>query len=152
MKSRIRENYEPFSIGQKVWLECRNLKMPYNKKITTKYKELFQITEVLSPVNYRLKSSVGWKQHDMFHAEFLTPYKKNGTHGPNFTQPPSETIDNEEEWEIERIVRHRGKKKIIYQVKWTGYEELTWEPEEYLTHAVEVIRDYWKGIVQKWKP
>ena len=149
MKTRIRENYEPFSIGQKVWLEGRNLRLPYNKKITTKREGPFQITEVLPPVNYRLRLPVGWKQHDVFHAGLLTPYRENGTHGPNFTRPPPETIDDDKEWEVERIMRHRGKKKIVYQVKWTGYEDLTWEPEEYLTHAADVIRDYWKKAAQK---
>ena len=144
MKTRIRENYEPFSIGQKVWLEGRNLKLPYNKKITTKREGPFQITEVLPPINYRLKLPDGWKQHDVFHAGLLTPYKENGTHGPNFTRPPPDIIEDKEEWEVERILRHKGTKKIMYQVKWTGYEELTWEPEANLTHAAELITDYWK--------
>ena len=36
MKTRIKENYIPFKIGQKVWLEGRDLKLNYNKKITMK--------------------------------------------------------------------------------------------------------------------
>ena len=63
--------------------------------------EPFQITEVLPPVNYCLRLLVGWKQHDVFHAGLLTPYRENGTHGPNFTRPPPETIDDDKEWEVE---------------------------------------------------
>ena len=74
MKTQIRENYKPFSIGQKVWLEGHNLRLPYNKKITTKYEGPFQITEVLPPVNYHLRLPVGWKQHNVFHAVLLTQY------------------------------------------------------------------------------
>ena len=151
MKTRIRENYVPFSIGQKVWLEGRNLKTPYNKKITTKREGPFLITEVLPPVNYRLKLPHGWKQHDVFHAGLLTPYKENGIHGPNFTRPPPDIIEDKEEWEVERILRHKGTKKIVYQVKWTGYEDLTWEPEENLTNANEIIKDYWKQIATRQK-
>ena len=151
MKTRIRENYVPFSIGQKVWLEGRNLRLPYNKKITTKREGPFLITEVLPPVNYRLKLPHGWKQHDVFHAGLLTPYKENGIHRPNFTRPPPDIIEDKEEWEVERILRHKGTKKIVYQVKWTGYEDLTWEPEENLTNANEIIKDYWKQIATRQK-
>jgi len=31
-----------------------------------------------------------------------------------------------------------------YQVKWKGFQEYTWEPEENLDHAPEVLADYWK--------
>ena len=111
---------------------------------STKREGPFQITEVLPPINYRLKLPDGWKQHNVFHAGLLTLYKENGTHGPNFTRPPPDIIEDKEEWEVERILRHKGTKKIMYQVKWTGYEELTWEPEANLTHAAELITDYWK--------
>lgn len=146
MKTRIRENYTPFSAGQKVWLEARNLRLPYNKKITTKREGPFHILEALPPVNYRLKLPERWKQHDIFHAELLTPYRENGTHRPNFMQPPPETIGDAGKREAERILQHRGTKNIPYQVKWKGYKELTWEPAAYLTHADEVIRDYWTQV------
>jgi len=40
----------------------RNLSLSYNKKITTKREGPFLITEVLGPVNYRLKLPDKWKQ------------------------------------------------------------------------------------------
>jgi hypothetical protein len=141
MKDRIKTTYHPFKKGDRVWLEGRNLKLPYNKKITTKREGPFEITEVLLPVNYRLK--VPWKIHDVFHASLLTPYKENRVHGPNYTQPPPDLIEGEPEWEVERILRHSGTKNIRYQVKWKGYEDLTWEPEENLQNARESINAYW---------
>jgi hypothetical protein len=143
MKQRIRMTYVPFKKGEKVWLEGQNLKLPYNKKITTKREGPFEITEVLLPVNYRLK--VPWKIHDIFHATLLTPFKENEVHGTNFTRPPPEIIDDQPEWEVERIMRHTGTKKIRYQVKWKGYEDLTWEPKENLSNAAELIKDYWQN-------
>ena len=147
MKQRIKSAYEPFSKGDKVWLEGRNLKLPYNKKITTKREGPFTITEVLPPVNYRLK--IPWKIHDVFHASLLTRYKENEVHGPNFARPPPEIIDDEPEWEIERILRHKGTKNIRYQVKWKGYDEMTWEPEENLSNARESIETYWNATKRK---
>ena len=145
----IRASYQPFTKGQKVWLEGRNLSMSYNKKITTKREGPFLITEVLGPVNYRLKLPDKWKHHDTFHASLLMPYKENDIHGPNFPQPPADLIAGHEEYEVERIIQHRkirGPKKtwkMEFQVQWKGYEEPTWEPEEHLTNAKDVISDYW---------
>jgi hypothetical protein len=50
----ITSNFQPFIIGQKVWLEARNLKMIYNKKIAPKCEGPFTITNVLSPLTYSL--------------------------------------------------------------------------------------------------
>jgi hypothetical protein len=44
-------------------------------------------------------------------------------HGPNFSQPPLELIDGEEEYQVERIMGHRKMgqtKKLQYLVKWLG--------------------------------
>jgi hypothetical protein len=46
-------------------------------------------------------------------------------------------------------VRHKGSKNVSYQVKWTGYEDMTWEPEENLKNSADVIADYWKRIATK---
>ena len=59
-------------------------------------------------------------------------------------RPPPDLIDGEEQWEIERILSHKGKQNRQYQVKWKGYEEVTWEPEENLEHSKESIDDYWR--------
>jgi hypothetical protein len=118
--------------------------MGNNKKITTKREGPFEITEVLGPVNYRLKLPPKWKITNNFHASLLTPYVTNQVHSENFPRPPPDLIQGEEEWEIERIIGHSGKKKKNYHVKWKGYEETSWEPEENLEHSRESIEDYWK--------
>lgn len=143
MKDRIKSTYQPFEIGQKVWLEGRNLNMSYNKKITTKREGPFEILEVRPPVNYRLKLPTKWQIHDVFHASLLTPYKENNVHGPNFHKPPPDIIEDQPEWEVERIVRHRGTKNRTYQVKWRGYDEYSWEAEKDLANAQDVLNDYW---------
>ena len=100
MRNMIPASYQPFTKGQKVWLEGQNLSLSYNKKITTKREGPFLITEVIGPVNYRLKLPDKWKQWNTFHASLLTPYKENNVHGPNYTQSP-DLIDGQEEWEVE---------------------------------------------------
>jgi hypothetical protein len=94
----------------------------------------------------------------VFHASLLTPYISTRIHGENFTRPPPDLINGEEEWEIERIIGHSGGKKtrgspgrtnIRYHVKWKGYEDTTWEPEENLDNSRDSIEDYWRRKKQK---
>ena len=57
-RSRIAEQrrltFTPFKKGDKVWLDSRNLKTIYHKKMKPKREGPFLITEVLGPVTYRL--------------------------------------------------------------------------------------------------
>jgi len=98
----LQRNFQPFTIGQKVWLEAWNLKTIYNKKITPKREGPFQITNILSPLTYSLQLPPTWRIHNAFHAFLLTPYVENNVHGPNYTRPPTELTEQEEgEWEVE---------------------------------------------------
>ncbi len=155
MKDTIKAHYVPFNIGQKVWLEGRNLVLPYNKKITMKREGPFKVLDKLGPVTYRLELPKKWKMHPKFHAALLTHYKENQVHGPNYTRPSPDIIQGQEEYEVECIIRHqkirshKGTWRTKYQVKWKGYPDLTWEPEENLEHSQEVILDYWSRTSRK---
>jgi hypothetical protein len=47
---------------------------------------------------------------------------------PRFSQ-----AKNVDEWEVEKIMKHCRSKMsdLEYEVKWTGYDETTWDPVEY---------------------
>ena len=55
-RTRIAEQkkntFTPFEKGQKVWLNTRNLKTNYHKKMAPKREGPFEIEEVLGPVTY----------------------------------------------------------------------------------------------------
>ena len=56
----------------------------------------------------------------------LTPYHETEFHRPNFTKPPPDLIDGEEEYEIEEILQSRKNGrgcKVQYLVKWKGYPD-----------------------------
>jgi hypothetical protein len=66
----------------------------------------------------------------------LSPYQETTAHGPNFSRPPPELIDGEEEYQVERILEHRyhGHAKVLqYLIKWANYPEAdnTWETTQY---------------------
>ena len=147
MQHRIKSRFQPFALGQKVWLENKNLRLPFkSKKIAPKRLGPFKITQVLSPLTYQLELPETWRIHNVFHANLLTEYTENDIHGPNPEPPPPDLIDGEEEYEIEGILNHRTRKgKIEYYTKWKGYdhEENSWEIEaQFLPHAQEILEEY----------
>ena len=150
MENRIKSKFKPFTLGQKVWLENRNLKLPFkSKKIAPKRLGPFKITKVLSQLTYQLELPETWKIHNVFHATLLTEYTENDIHGPNPEPPPPDLINDEEEYELEGILNHKWRKNAwYYLVKWKGYEdeENSWETEAQLApHARETLNDYQKN-------
>ena len=69
--ARKMNTFMPFVKGQKVWLDTRNLKTSYHKKIAPKREGPFEIDKVLGPVTYRLKLPETWRIHNVFHAILL---------------------------------------------------------------------------------
>src|SRR6266403_74998 len=143
-----------FHLREKVWLDASHLKLPHQKaKLTPKRLGPFQITQEISPVAYRLKLPPNWRIHNVFHASLLTPYHETTAHGPNFTRPPPDLIDGEEEYEVKRIVAHPQfgrSKQLQYLIKWKGYPESdnTWEPADQV-HAPDLIKHYQSAAIHQ---
>ena len=138
-----------FQKGDLVWLEGRNLKVDQpTSKLAAKRYGPFSVVQVLLPITYQLTLPVQWKIHLVFHVDLLTPYKETAFHGANYTRPPPDLIDNEEEYEIEQILnsRTRGRnRRVQYLVGWVGYPESDnqWLDADQLT-ADEAIREFKK--------
>ena len=129
-----------------VWLESKHLKLCYEtKKLAPKREGPFEIEEVLSPLNYRLKLPKQWKIHPVFHTTLLSPYLESNIHGKNFPMPPPDLVSGELEYEVETIVTHRAQgQRNLYLVKWKGYPtgNNTWEPEKNLCNANQILKEY----------
>ena len=148
MSSRSRRGFKPFTKGDQVWLEARNLKrLIINPKFAPKQEGPFTITKVLSPIVYQLRLPKTWKIHPVFHASLLSPYRVNEVHGKNFPAPPPDLINGEEEYEIEKIICHRGAPSSrSFLIRWKGYsaEEDSWIPERDLKNAKSALTLYKK--------
>jgi hypothetical protein len=147
MMERTTNRTRPFKVNDRVWLESKNLKIPYqSRKLAPKREGPFKIKEVLGPVTYRLTLPKQWKIHDVFHACLLMPYKETELHGPNETRPPPDLIEGQEEYKIEAIISHRLHKnrETTYLIKWKGYNssENSWISESELTNAEEELNAY----------
>ena len=138
---------DQFRRNEKVWLEGKNLALPYQTlKLAPRCHGPFLITEQVSPVAYRLALPPTWAIHDVFHTSLLTPYRETSQHRANYTRPPPELIEGEEEFEVEAVVNHCHYGKnwwLQYLVKWKGYPNAdnSWEPADQV-FAPELITRY----------
>src|SRR5579863_7574009 len=136
-----------WKVGQKVWLEAKNLPLPHGTiKLAPRRHGPFPITRVISPVAYQLELPHQWNIHPVFHTSLLTPYVKTDSHGPNYSRPPPDLILGEAEYEVEQIRSHRchrRRKQLQYLLKWKGYPESdnTWEPADQV-HASDLVKAY----------
>lgn len=134
MAERQRSGWKPFQIGEKVWLEGRNLNIPYvSRKLAPKREGPFIIIGKRGSLAYQLELPPQWRVHDVFHVSLLSRFHETKVHGPSYARPPPENIAGEAEHEVEAIVGHRGSKsRRQYLVKWAGYPTAE---NEYLTEA-----------------
>jgi hypothetical protein len=109
--NKIAQTHKPstptFKVGQKVWLEAKNLGLPYGSmKLTPQRHGPFMITKEISPVVYWIALPPSWNIHPTFHALLLTPYVETIEHGANFSRSPPDVIDREEQYKVEAIRSH----------------------------------------------
>ena len=93
---------------------------------------------------YQLELPPDWKIHPVFHISNLKRYIRSAEFGRTELPPPPILIDGEEEYEVEAILRHKGKgARRLYQVLWKGFPitEASWEPESHLRNAPRVLED-----------
>ena len=87
------------------------------------------------------------KIHLVFHVSLLRPAAPKQDYLPRQHVPPPKpvVIDNEEEYFVESIEDLRYNKRRRqheYYVKWTGYDEMTWEPAADLKDNAAVASFY----------
>jgi hypothetical protein len=94
-------------VGAQVWLEGKNLKLPYQStKLAPKRYGPFKIIREVSPVVYQLNLPIMWGIHDVFHTSLLLPYHETTQHGLNFSQLPPDLITGEAEYKVKAIQNH----------------------------------------------
>ena len=133
--------------GDLVWLEGHHLRTNQPTiKLVPKRHGPFPIIQVMSPVNYRLKLPMQWSIHDVFHIDLLTPYHETELHGANYSRPPPDLVNDQEEYEVKKILdsQHHGRKQALqYLVKWKGYPD---SDNEWVghkdVHAPEAIKEF----------
>jgi hypothetical protein len=136
--------------GDLVWLDATNLKTGRpSKKLDARRLGPFEITDVITPLAYRLKLPHSWRVHPVFHVSLLRPATIDTTLHPTTTddnlRPPPDVIDGTAEYHVESVLDHSGgPRRRQFLVKWFGYpvSEASWEPRSNLRHASDIVHAY----------
>ena len=152
--NKKRRNYQGLKVGDNIWLEKKNIQSNWpSKKLDNKRYRPFRISKDISLGVFQLELPEGWVIHNIFNEDLLTQCVEPKFKEQHKDPIPSLTIINEEEeYEIEEVRKHRKHRRgTQYLVHWKGYrdEHDQWIAETKLSHAKEVIEDYWTRVLSQ---
>jgi len=141
-----------FKIGDEVFVLSKFIKTTRpSKKLSEKYLGPYKIIGQPGSHSFTLHLPDSMRAiHPVYHVSMLEPSPPNTI--PNRIQPPPPPVevDGDLEYEIEEIldskIDNRRRCKLLYLVRWTGYEntddDQSWLPATELDHAPEVIAEF----------
>jgi hypothetical protein len=149
--NRKRQPAPAYKIGDMVYLSTRNLQTERPaKKLDWKYIGPYKIQQVISPYAYKLQLPSTLKIWPVFHTSLLSLSPNDPFEGQTQPEPPPVIVNNQEEYEVEVILDSRlYRQRLQYLVKWTGYDDTTWEPYIHVKHLTEKLRQFHKKYPQK---
>jgi hypothetical protein len=138
--NRSRDQAMSYKIGDKVWLNLKNVRTSRLSKKLDHKNAKFTVIEVISSHSYRLNTPAGI--HNVFHTTLLRPaaddpFPSQATYD---NQPLPLIIGGEEEYGVEAILDERVKRigrgsRLEYLVKWNQWHVPTWEPASNLENV-----------------
>ncbi len=142
-----------FKIGQRVYVKAQYFKSTRpSKKLSEKYLGPFEIIAQPGTHSFTLKLPESMRAvHPVFHVSMLEPAPENTIPERIQPPPPPVLIDGEPEFEISEILdskidKRRRLCKLLYLVRWAGYEgtdeETSWILATELGHASELVTDF----------
>jgi len=138
-----------YHVGDMVWLNSKNLKTRRPaKKLDWKNLGPFRVIKKISAHAFELELPATLQVHPVFHVSLLRPAATDPLPGQHIDPPPAVEVEGFDEYEIDELLdcrlerRGRGKPSLKYLVKWSGYNDPTWEPERYITHAKDLLRQF----------
>ena len=143
-----------YQVGDEVWLNTKNLhtKCPC-RKLEARKAGPFKIKRIVSPHAYELNLPTGIDVHPVFHVNLLDPVAQDAHPGHMQIPPPPIIVDGEEEHEVEKILDSRFIcRSLKYLVKWIGYDNPTWEPPAFITHAQDLLEEFHQQYPNKPRP
>ncbi|KAI0992246.1 hypothetical protein K3495_g15940 [Podosphaera aphanis] len=130
-----------FKVGDKVWLNLKNIQTPQQSKKLSWLNAKYQVTKVVSP--HVVELDVPSNIHPRFHVDLLKIANTDPLPSQlrDDSQPPPTAESGAPEHFVQKICRSRSKKvgrrfQRQVLVKWEGYRDLSWEPREEFENTV----------------
>jgi hypothetical protein len=152
--NRQRDQAPQYKVGDKVWLNLANVRTDRPSKKLDAKNAKYTIIESIGSHSFRLDTPQGI--HNVFHSKLLRPAADDPLPSQRTTdpQPAPRIVNNEEEYEVEGILKERlvrkgrGRTKQ-YLVKWVGYDRPTWEPASEFedVEALDAYEEGRKGVM-----
>ena len=126
----MRQQITAFKIRDKIWLNLRNVYITQSsKKLNDKHVK-YTVTEMIDSHSFCLNILSGI--HNVFYSDklCLTASDSFLSQQTDDSHPPSEIINGEEKYEIEKILEHHMRRRRRenlrkYLMKWSDYVRLT---------------------------
>ena len=147
-----------FKEGEEVLLSTKylSLKSGITHKLSARYTGPFKITQVVSPVAYKLELPDDWisrkRIHPVFHVSLLKKYNSNESDSSTEEKQDIVEMDDAEdsrEYVVNKIISQRitKDKQVEYLVTWKGYpeSEATWETTENVKD-VKALHDFEQAL------
>lgn len=144
--NRNKRPAEKLKVGDKVWLNLKNVSTPQLKKKLSWANAKYKVLKEVSPDVYELDVPSG------IHPKFLVDLLRRDPDDPfpsqvtDDNQPPPLLDGKNPLYGVEKILRaEKFKGRRLVCVKWTGYKETTWEPRQNL-----VLTDAFKDFISQY--
>ena len=151
-----------FSLGERAYVKERYFRTRRpTKKLAEKYLGPYELIAQVGTHSFTLRLPEALRSvHPVFHVSMLKPYMPSSI--PNHTEPPlmPVKVEGELKYEIAEILDTKVNKcrccKLLYLVKWLGYEgtneETSWLPADELSHAADLVKDFHRKYPDKPGP
>jgi hypothetical protein len=151
-----------FKIGDKVYVKAEFFRTTRpSKKLSDKFLGPYEIIAKPSRASFTLRLPQEFRGvHPVYHVSMLEMAPASAIPGRTTDPPPPVEIDGDLEYEISEIldtkIDRRRRCKILYLVRWAGYEgtdeETSWVTADELSHAQELVQDFHNAYPDKPRP
>ena len=141
-----------FTIGERAYVKEHYFRTQRpTKKLAEKYLGPYKLIVQVGSLSFTLCLPEALRSvHPVFHVSMLEPHMPSSILNRAEPPPAPVEVEGELEYEITEILDTKVDKrrhcKLLYLVKWLGYEgtdkETSWLPMDKLGHAPDLVKDF----------